>query len=653
MKSIPYSKSLLSAGLICALTACGGDDNNNANNNAPVLSGDLTVTVTEDGEPVLIDLLDGAVDTDPGDILRVRNLNTDEEDKSGLAENHYEIGLLPSAYKADIDSGETKTIVYTFDVSDGHIDVARTLTINIEGYDVEPEFNDLTVSRSEDAGDSVQIDLLQGATDGDGETLTVASAQAVENPYSAGSISGNTLTIDISAFAEEIKGGDTVTFVYQYDVEDHNHSLPRTATVNITGVSTEPEPPTVYEPQTAVFSTTDARFELDLTAAPAIIDWNGGTLSVDYDSLAPVDGAPAMAFEGSQDGMLLVDPLAFYPVSSATPTTYSYTYMVVDPTGLEAEATLELTVTRASQTNRLSNGGFENGLTGWSETNGGVVSAAGSSALGLDFSGSALLSFSDLETLTVNLPQLDTASDYFIEARVRHMGPWDGGNMGTVLGEVDGMPGEQVTAVNMYEHGAGNRTQTVAFTATDAMSYAITANQVSELDDIRLYRYAFDQGINLLSEDDSTFENGAGNWMLGAGATVSDTNAIDGSMSLHSGTNNDVRNILPLGVGAIENGKRYLFTMDVEIDNYAAANHAVRVSVVDAASNDTTALGGPFTGVYFLASGKLRFAVMMDIDRGDSTADWSTIDQQLHVGTNVWSQGFNYRIDNIRLIEVE
>lgn len=654
MKS--YEKSKLFAGLmiVSALSACGGDDNKKSTSSgsaAPTHSGNISKVYSEKDAFEFVELLKGAVDTD-GDILLVRNLTADISDTTGFESADVRIGVRPSALAPHLDTGDVRTVTYTFNISDGVNNVQRTATFSVMGEDAAPEFENISLTATEDSADVIQIDLLQDVIDADEEPLTISDVNVTSNPDSAATLVGTVVTIDVASFKDAIKGGDTRVFSYEYKVNDHNHSLTRTAVITINGVSTEPEPPTVYGPQKATFTTAGAKVNLDLVAAPNVVDWNGDAISVDYNTLMPVGDAPAFKFSGSANGKLVIEPTAFYQHVTDTKT-FTYSYDVVDSTGRKATATAELTVTRAPVASRITNGGFENGLVGWVAEKGGIASVKTTSTLGLDFKGTQLASFSDVDTLTAGLTGLETGSTYIVENRVKHADGWGSAATSAIFGTVAGVPGTRITGNSMYEHGAGARTNALAFIGGQGMTYAFTANQITELDDVSVYKYGFEQANNLISENDSTFDSGVSNWKLGAGATVSSNSPLAGTMSLESGKTGDIRNILPLATGAIKNGKRYLVTMDVEIVGFAKADHTFRVSVVDPIDNSITVIGGPFKGVYMLSEAKQTFAAVLDVARDSIVTDWATREQELHIGTNVWGQGFNYRIDNVRLFEIQ
>ncbi|WP_440875980.1 hypothetical protein [Thalassotalea sp. PLHSN55] len=678
MKTLLKAKTIIASAVIATLTGCGSESYSPAekeNLYAPEHGGDISLTLSEKEEfgfVYALGALDGraggegvATDMD-GDILLVRNMTMTPADAVGVEISGGTIGLRASEVAPLIDTGETYTVELSYDVSDGTNATPRNMTITFVGEDAAPEFETPFTSVFTKFEDVQSIDLLSGVTDADEEPLSISDvviSASADNVAGAATVTDNMVTVDIPSIADLIPLGTKAVFTVTYNVEDHNNSLPRTANIEVRGVTLDPLPPIVDGVKTVSANTSGTRVVVNLAAEPEILEPNGEDVIADLTTITPVGDAPAFEFAASMDNELIFDPVVFSAhVASAETKTFTYTYMVNDGEPLNnVEATIEITITNDGAENVMPNGGFEDGLSGWSPAGIGLVSAVSSSALGLDFEGSQLAAFSAEETLSTSLGDLELGATYVLESRAKHADGWGGGSTASVTGtllEDDGsgviveVPNSPITSNNWYEHGGGNRTNAVSFTAVDAMSVAVNVAQAVDMDDFRLYKVAFEQANNLISEADSTFNEGAGNWTLSDSASVSDTDAISGAMSLHSGKGGDKRNILALADGTLKDGKRYLVTMDVEIDEYSAANHPLRVSVVDPSNTDVTVIGHAFKGVYFLNQATQTFTAVLDLPRDSEHSDWSTRAQELHVGTNVWGPGFNYRIDNVRIIEI-
>ena len=676
MKTLQRSKMVIASSVIAVLSGCGSDSYTppvKENLYAPEHGGNIVVNLHESDSYVLLSAIGGvdgrlgtegtAIDMD-GDVLVVRNGTISPADAVGVEPVGPNVGVRPQDIAAEIDTGEVYSVVLSFEISDSVHSIPRTMTINIVGEDSAPEFDDPLVEIFTKFDPISTVDLLNGVVDADGEELTITGITPdPDNLPGAATIEGNFVHVDIPSFSDQIELGRKEILTFTYKVEDHNHSLDRTAHIEVRGVTQEPLPPIVTGPQTIAANMSGLRTVVDLGAEPAVLEPNGEAVVADLSTFSPVGDAPAFKFPSSMDNNLIFDPIIFAAhVDSGETKTFTYTYMVNDgDIAHNVEASVEITITNDGAENVMVNGGFEEGLSGWTPAGIGLVSAVTSSGLGLDFEGNQLAAFTAEETLSTNLDDLELGATYVLESRAKHAGGWDGGSTATIKGTVVEMdsdgnvslsPNTKVTSNNWYEHGAGNRTSAVSFTALEGMSVDVKVAQAVETDDFRLFKHAFEQANNLISEADSTFDTGAANWTLADGATVSEVDAITGGMSLHSGKMGDKRNILVLADGTLEDGKRYLVTIDVEVDGEFIGNHPLRVSVVDPDNNDVTVIGHAFKGVYFLNDAKQTFTAVLDLPRDSGVNDWSTRPQEFHIGTNVWGQGFNYRIDNVRIVEI-
>ena len=138
-----------------------------------------------------------------------------------------------------LTAGQSRTITYTYNVSDGtNAAVQNTAVITITG--VDPTNNAPTVSgaitRSLSEDDAVAtVNLLDGATDADGDTLSVTGLTITGNQAGI-NVNGSTLTVTPSAYGAALNDGDTATVVLTYSISDGNGgTVGQTATINILG----------------------------------------------------------------------------------------------------------------------------------------------------------------------------------------------------------------------------------------------------------------------------------------------------------------------------------------------------------------------------------------------------------------------------------
>ncbi|WP_020208748.1 hypothetical protein [Gilvimarinus chinensis] len=655
-------KTLLVSAILASVTGCGSDDyNRNADkgpNTAPVAGNDIVLNFHEKDAYFTQYLTEGSYDPD-ADILYVKNLTADTEDLTGFEVNEARIGIRPTDLALELDNGESRTVTFSYDITDGEATVQRKMTVTVNGEDFAPEFDDLFVL-IDDKNPTTEIDLVEGVNDPDDEPLWVsdfvASGDLTSALYTLDADNA-TLTLDTPAILAELGPGEVAVFRdNNYNVHDHNHSLPRTATFVVAKTTEQAAPPAVLGPVMTSVSTNSALKMVDLASPGAVLEPNGDAIEIDWSSIAPVDGGPALHFNRSEGTMLAIDGIDFgtFVETGETKTfTYSYDLSDGDPDHTVTN-TVEISVTGEAVKQILNNGSFESGLDGWNATDG--VSAATASALGLNVDGSAFASMLAGDELSPALPgnALEEGAGYIIEARGAHGNSWGAYPM-WVTGDVGEETGKVLNPQAWFAHGANPRTFATRFEGAANTKITVTAPAAvgaAEYDAFMLYKYSTDPGNNLISQDNATFENGAGDWTLQEGGSISTDGPISGSASLNTGELQDRSSTLPLAAGTIKNGSRYLLTYDLVADGLPeAGNKKIRASIIDPITGETVQ-GAPFKGVFEVRENMNHMAMIFDPDLYSGVNDWESRDLELRLGVNVWSGGMNFRIDNVRLIEL-
>ncbi|MGY3605204.1 MULTISPECIES: nidogen-like domain-containing protein [unclassified Bradyrhizobium] len=150
---------------------------NEIGNHAPVVSGAVTGSATEDGSPSTLDALANASDADQ-DTLTVVNVPT--QLPAGVCYNAatHSFTLDPSvaAYQ-HLAQGEHATVTVNYGVSDGHATTPASVSWTISGTDDAPVATPVTlVSGTEDASYVVDAsDLLAGVSDVDSQSLSITA----------------------------------------------------------------------------------------------------------------------------------------------------------------------------------------------------------------------------------------------------------------------------------------------------------------------------------------------------------------------------------------------------------------------------------------------------------------------------------------------
>ncbi|MGD8174438.1 hypothetical protein [Marinimicrobium sp. ARAG 43.8] len=675
MKMFQKRHALLTAVIAASLTGCGSDDGDESGKPigaaAPTHSGDITVNLHESDNARVIDLLKDAVDSD-ADILRVENLTASKEDETGFdASQEVRIGVDPSAIAPMIDSGETYEMVYTYDISDGQNSTQRTATILIEGEDSAPEFDQLKASYK--ATDSaVTIDLLQGATDADGEELSVSGFSASsENSVDSYSQSGSELTIDIPAFGGDIGVGESLTLRFTYNVEDHNHSLERTAVITISAVVDEPEAPMVNNTYSGVFTTNDSLAYVELNDPEYIIDRNGDPLTIVWDSITPTNGGPELAFDKSSSTQLVIDPVDFatHIDTVGATETFEYSFDVNDGEGgFEISSTFSIEVTREAPENLIANGSFESGdLSSWS--------ADDTSVLSVETAGDAW--DGSFQLVSTGEPKLSNSFDVepnagYLVRQVERIGGW-GAYSVNIIGANETEDFSRRFGIHPSDSEAWTKH---AFHVASLMAGPESSNSREvqytmanmNLDDVVAMRYSTDAGNNHVAQSGEYnvgFEGGTmGDWVVGdaenASITENPDEVISGAYSLYITNWNNAQLTLP--AGTIENGKKYLLSMDVRVlTPGGTGNSPMSLAIFDATDGTTSPVGTDLTtevqprsrNFFFQTEGELaKFEHYIDVDAFTDVNDWASRSVMITFNPNLWNPNGEFVIDNVKLVEV-
>ncbi|MCW8334752.1 VCBS domain-containing protein [Vibrio paucivorans] len=144
-----------------------------------------------------------------------------------------------------LKDGETLTITVPVTVTDEHHASAHSnLVITVVGTNDAPKVTPITDSVTEDTDTHHQVDFLQGATDIEGDTLSISHIQCIYQGH-AGALpngigfakDGHTLIVDsTSPTFQHLSAGEKEVVTFHYQVTDgHGGSTAQTATITIIG----------------------------------------------------------------------------------------------------------------------------------------------------------------------------------------------------------------------------------------------------------------------------------------------------------------------------------------------------------------------------------------------------------------------------------
>ncbi|NNC98270.1 MAG: tandem-95 repeat protein, partial [Gammaproteobacteria bacterium] len=218
--------------------------------------------------------------------------------------------------------------------SDGSLSVSQGVSITVTDQNDAPVVSAaIEDETSENAG--LSVDLLQNASDQDGDTLSIANVvETSGNDASGVSISGSTLTVDMTTY-DYLAEGETVVLVYTYDVEDGNGGTVSTsATITITGQNDAPILAVVD------IAATEDGAPVDGASTASDVDISDTHV---FTTTQPTEGSVSI---DAATGVYTFDPGEdFQYLADGETTTVSFDVTVTDNNGLSDTQTVTVTVT--------------------------------------------------------------------------------------------------------------------------------------------------------------------------------------------------------------------------------------------------------------------------------------------------------------------
>ncbi len=162
------------------------------------------------------------------------------DDAGGRFEIDSRTGQISVLDSAGLNYEDSNSHSITVQVSDGELTDTRTYTVNLTDVNDAPEVDSgITATAVEDTV-VFTVDLLEHASDEDGDTLNVANFTMDSGDVSGVSFSGNQITVDPDVY-DSLADGETETLIFSYDVVDPDGAaVSQTAQVTITGTNDIP-----------------------------------------------------------------------------------------------------------------------------------------------------------------------------------------------------------------------------------------------------------------------------------------------------------------------------------------------------------------------------------------------------------------------------
>ena len=208
-------------------------------NDAPMVSGAVTGTATEDGVVSTLNALARASDVDNGTTLSVVNVpgSLPAGVTFNAAAKTFSLNPSAAAYQS-LAAGATTTVTVTYGVSDGTVTTSASVSWTITGTNDAPVVSGAVNGTATEDGAVSTLNALATANDVDaGTTLSVV----LSSPLPAGvtyNATTKTFSLDPSAAAyQSLKAGATATVTVSYGVSDGIATTPATANWIVTGTN--------------------------------------------------------------------------------------------------------------------------------------------------------------------------------------------------------------------------------------------------------------------------------------------------------------------------------------------------------------------------------------------------------------------------------
>lgn len=229
-------------------------------NTSATLAAGAELSVSEDGGPILIDIVSRYEDPD-GNILKIVNLN-DQSTVGAVSIDNGNVRYDPRGAFEHLRGGQTVIDTFTYTITDGAGgDASGIVTVNVKGVNDAPVARPDTASFNEDSG-ALAINLLANDSDPERNTLSVSNVNDAQTKGVVKLVNGSVFYQPGPAFAT-LKHGDRAKDSFSYTVEDKNGgTASASVSIDIVGRNNMP----VAGADFATFNEDDAPRVLDVLA---------------------------------------------------------------------------------------------------------------------------------------------------------------------------------------------------------------------------------------------------------------------------------------------------------------------------------------------------------------------------------------------------
>ncbi|MCY1668978.1 VCBS domain-containing protein [Rhizobium sp. SL86] len=210
-------------------------------NDAPVVSGAVLGSATEDGAVVSVNALANASDVDAGTVLSVV---APSELPSGVsfdvASQSFRLDPSVSAYQS-LAAGQTTEVTVRYGVSDGTATTPAEVRFTVTGTNDAPVVSDAVLGSAAEDGAVVSVNALANASDVDaGTVLSVVAPSELPSGVSF-DVGTQSFRLDPSVSAyQSLAAGQTIEVTVRYGVSDGTATTPAEVRFTVTGTNDAP-----------------------------------------------------------------------------------------------------------------------------------------------------------------------------------------------------------------------------------------------------------------------------------------------------------------------------------------------------------------------------------------------------------------------------
>jgi|GEM_PF-4992154 len=307
-------------------------------NDAPVLG--VVSGTTDQNAALTVDVLASASDPE-GDVLSLSYVSLD----SGLGlvsivDN--ELVYDPAGNYDGLSDGQSVEVVVSYTVTDATGETSQsTVSISVTGANYAPVL--AVVSDTTDQDTTLTVDVLAGASDPEGDVLTVSNV-VIDSGLGSVSIVNNELVYDPAGNYDGLASGQSAEVVVTYTVTDEGgNSVDSTATISVTGTDDAPV-------LGVVSGTTDQDTSLTIDVLASASDPEGDVLTLSNVTLD--SGLGSVSIVGNE---LVYDPAGNYDsLADGQNAEVVVSYTVTDATGETSQSTATISVTGTNDAPILS-----------------------------------------------------------------------------------------------------------------------------------------------------------------------------------------------------------------------------------------------------------------------------------------------------------